>query len=132
MKSVLQCDFIACNRKGKYGEGVSGRCSRCKLVRYCSQECQVKAWVGYHGAACNANIAKVVKRCLRKLSKSKVCNAEGDINESALSCFVLLLRCATLKNQQNIKGAALNEVKAAAMDALRSAPILVLLEKMEV
>ena len=52
----MKCLWIECDKSAKdLEDGKLQKCSRCRVARYCSKECQKRDWkYGQHKEICNA------------------------------------------------------------------------------
>ena len=58
-KQSMQCLWIKCDKKAKdLEDGQLRKCSRCRVARYCSKQCQKRDWkYGQHKEICNAFVS---------------------------------------------------------------------------
>uniref|UniRef100_A0A7S0S731 MYND-type domain-containing protein n=1 Tax=Mantoniella antarctica TaxID=81844 RepID=A0A7S0S731_9CHLO len=53
---MLDVTGAACHACGELSAGKKfNRCARCKMVSYCSKDCQVRSWKSAHKAECRSN-----------------------------------------------------------------------------
>ena len=77
---LRKCSHTTC-AKVETRRGEFKVCSRCRVERYCSGECQAAAWKGRHKEACvdvETGLTRAEARAKRKAAKKEKEQAPGD------------------------------------------------------
>lgn len=79
---VRQCGNLECGKWEKYPREFS-KCRRCKRTKYCSRECQMKAWHCHRNWCIPSNLSNTTSNTGNSATNSNYGNTASNINESS-------------------------------------------------
>ena len=109
-----------CNAtKSQTGQPVSQKCNRCKLLAYCSRECQAQHWKsGGHKKWCLTPEERSIQKSA--LTEEEVREEKSEVNGNAASCPVCLEPIVSTKTDLNITLPCLHVFHISCVEDLRS------------
>jgi len=105
--------------KTKADQPLSQKCNRCKLVSYCSRECQVQHWKsGDHQKWCLTPKERSVQQSA--LARKEDCEANLGLHDNASNCPVCLAPIVVAKIDLNVTLPCLHVFHISCVEDLRS------------